>query len=211
MIRFSCDKCSTKIKAKNSVAGQKLACPKCSSYVSVPFPGKEFLRSKCLECGTEHDLNHSEPCMACGAPRASFKSWCSAHRCIIKRGVCPACLKRFNSPPKAPSESDDELDFGSDSTSEPTPRELRKAVVNSRFPLWFGIIALITLVYCPVVAFFAGLMEIGFAANCDQETPRELQVGKIRRRIVFGYIAGTAVAVLDVLRTLIFVIWYIFF
>lgn len=67
---FGCSSCEQMIQTESEV-GHTLACPKCSSIVSVPEPQRELLRqkSRCLELGGQLTFNEShsidEKCTEC--------------------------------------------------------------------------------------------------------------------------------------------------
>ena len=110
-IRFSCPKCEAMHKVKCASAGKQVSCLKCSSAISVPRPGQNWLRKRCSECGTEHESSHNGICQACRASATELAKWCTLHRCLLEDEACENCCIGFHGiaalvlpqPMKAPS------------------------------------------------------------------------------------------------------------
>ena len=95
-ISFVCRSCSATLNVKSSSAGRLLKCLRCKGEVNVPFPGKKWLRTKCCECGTEHDLEHNDVCETCRAPASEQSTWCTVHRNLLSSKVCADCLIQYH-------------------------------------------------------------------------------------------------------------------
>lgn len=234
-ISFVCTGCSATLKVKSSSAGRQLKCPKCKAKVQVPVPGQEWLRKKCCECGTEHDLKHADICETCHAPESEQSKWCTVHRNLISSGVCADCLIQYHEltfPPnkKSPDPSKTSAfppTMHRDRTTPPpvtpptttlppiitTTTETAPKPVNpiedSRWPLRCGIVALGFLFCCPCVASILGLIAIGMAADSQSKIAKADQVGMVQFKIIAGYVCGGGVVLLDGLRILIFAVQYL--
>lgn len=95
LIAVTCSRCSKRLGIKPRLAGKTLKCTGCDSQIKTPYPGKDWLRKKCGDCGTEHDLNHEDVCETCHAAASEQLVICRKHLKTVSDHVCPSCLQEF--------------------------------------------------------------------------------------------------------------------
>lgn len=61
MIRFQCPSCGSTLNAKDSMAGQRRACPKCGEVVLIPSPVAEAVEIGSTQASLERPASPSEP------------------------------------------------------------------------------------------------------------------------------------------------------
>ena len=91
-INLVCAGCGSEETAAAAIAGESTKCGKCGERCKVPFPGIEHLKSRCLECGTPHELDDVEECLGCGETDA-LQRYCTLHDTAVDKGACLVCVR----------------------------------------------------------------------------------------------------------------------